>query len=250
MSTGTVTRQPQDPRRGRQTSGFRRVAAILTIGSFSVAALMGIVALIGGGDFSENDGRVLLTTLIVGCASICVLSDLATAGTRWWPVGLVGGVVVLLPVVTALWLVWAEWGGDASGLRKAFGIGVVLAVTFAQLCLLLALAGEGRLGAVLWPTVAVAVLVAILLSVMILQGVDDNEWWRMLGILAILDVFGTLVTIALAKFGDRGAARDGGGRLRVTLDEDRTAALQELAHNSGRPPEELVAEAVDRLLGP
>ena len=142
---------------------------------------------------------------------------------------------------------WSDWVGDPGGLLKAFGVGVVAAVTCAQVCLLLALAGDGRLGAVLWPTVAVSVLVAILLSAMILEGLDDNGWWRVLGILAILDVLGTLVTIALAKFGERGAPRDG-QRLRVTLDERQTQGLARLAGDSGLSPEQLVAEAVDRLL--
>jgi len=51
------------------TSRFRRVVTTLTIGSFSVAALMGIVALLGGGDFGENEARVLLTTLTVSLAA-------------------------------------------------------------------------------------------------------------------------------------------------------------------------------------
>ena len=56
-----------------ETSAFRRIAATLTIGSFSIAALMGIVALLGGGDFGEGEGKIVLTTLIVGSASICML---------------------------------------------------------------------------------------------------------------------------------------------------------------------------------
>jgi len=241
----TETRQQPS---SQQTSSFRRVAATLTIGSFSVAALMGIIALLGGGGFGQDEARILLTTLIVGCASICTLSYLATAGTRWAPIGLLGGVVLILPVVTALVLVWSEWGGNPEGLLKAFGIGVVLAVTCAQLCLLLVVAGDGRLGAVLWPTVAVAVLVAGFLSVMILNGLEDNDLWRLFGILAILDVLGTIVTIALAKFGDRGVDGSGGQRLRVTLDERRTAGLARLAAGAGVSPEDLVGDAVDRLL--
>src|SRR4051794_31401694 len=115
MSTQTVHQHSR-----QQTSRFRRVAATLTIGSFSVAALMGIVALLGGGDFGEGEVRVLLTTLIVGCASICVLSYLATAGTRWARVGAAGGVVVIVPVVTALLLVWSHSAGDSETVVKTF----------------------------------------------------------------------------------------------------------------------------------
>ena len=232
----------------QRTGSFRRVAATLTIGSFSVAALMGIIALLGGGDFGEGEGRVLLTTLIVGCASICALSYLATTGTRWARIGALGGVVLIVPVGTALLLVWSDWGGDSEGVLKTFGIGVVLAVTCAQVCLLLALAGAGRLGAVLWSTVAVAVLVACLVSAMIVDGLGGNDPWRLLGILAILDVLGTVVTIALARFSDRGDARHEGQRLRVTLDERRTAGLARLSADAGVSSDDLVAEAVDRLL--
>lgn len=231
-----------------QTSSFRRVAATLTIGSFSVAALMGIVALLGGGEFGEGEVRVLLTTLIVGCASICALSYLATTGTRWSRVGAAGGVVLVVPVVTALVLVWSDSGGDSEGVLKTFGIGVVLAVTCAQVCLLLALAGDGRLGLVLWSTVAVTVLVAVLVSAMIVDGLGGNDPWRLLGILAILDVLGTVVTVALARFSDRATPRTSDQRLRVTLDERRTAALGRLAAAAGVSPEDLVGRAVDRLL--
>ena len=62
------------------TAPIRRWIVRLTIGSFSVAALMGIVALLGGGEFGETEGRILLTTLLVGVVSIAVLCYLATAG--------------------------------------------------------------------------------------------------------------------------------------------------------------------------
>ena len=49
-----------------ETSNLRRIAATSTIGSFSVAALMGILALLAGGSFGEGQGRVLLTGRAVG----------------------------------------------------------------------------------------------------------------------------------------------------------------------------------------
>jgi hypothetical protein len=158
-------------------------------------------------------------------------------------------VVLILPVVTSLVLVWSDWNGDDSdGILKAFGIGVVLALTLAQLCLLLALAGDGRLGAVLWPTIAIAVVLGGLITAMILEEIGADDVWRLLGVLAILDVLGTLVTIALAKFSDRGSARTRDPRLRVTLSVDQTTALERMADGDGRSPEQLVGDAVDRYL--
>lgn len=232
-----------------ELSTFRRLAATATIGSFSITALMSIAALLGGGEFGESEGRVLLTTLIAGCASICMLCYLATAGTRWAPVGVLGAVVLVLPTLTALMLVWSDWHGDDEGLWKSYGIGVVGAVTLAQICLLLALAaGREALAVVLWGTVALAVVLAILISGLILGEVETDSIWRVLGIVGILDVLGTLVTIALAKFGGRDESPAGEGRLRVTLSESHSVALARLSQRTGRSAVDLVAEAVDRYV--
>ncbi len=232
-----------------ETSAFRRVAATLTIGSFSVAALMGIVALLGGGDFGEGEARVLLTTLIVGCASICVLCYLATADTPWAPAGVLGAIVLLLPTVSALILVWSDWSGDEEGLLKAFGVGVVGAVTLAQVCLLLASAGSrASLRLLLVATVVLAGIVAVIVSGLILGSFGADDVWRVLGVAAILDVLGTIVTIALAKFGRRDEPASYDGRTRVTLSADQARAIDDLAARTGRSRDDLVAEAVDRYL--
>lgn len=232
-----------------ETTAFRRVAATLTIGSFSIAALMGIAALLGAGSFGESEARVLLTTLVVGCASVCVLCYLATAGTRWQAVGGIGSAVVLLPTVTSLLLVWSDWEDTGDGVLRAFGVGVVLAVTLAQVCLLLGVAGSRpNLRLVLGATVLLATVVAIIVSSLILGGDGSGDIWRVLGIVAILDVLGTLVTIALAKFvrADEQPVHD--GRVRITLTGDQAVMVESIARRTGRSPEHHVAEAVDRFL--
>lgn len=232
-----------------ETSAFRRVAATLTIGSFTIAALMGIYALLGAGDFGETEARILLTTLVVGCTSICVLCYLATAGTRWAAVGAFGGFTAILPTVTALVLVWSDWdGGDAEPLVQTFGVGVVVAVTFAQVCLLLVLAGQRRqLALVLWATVAMSAAVAALVSALITEVIDEDIW-KLLGVVAILDVLGTLVTIALAKFGGTEEGSPAPGRVRATLSAAHSAAISERSRATGRPAEELIDEALAQYL--
>ncbi|MFL6022129.1 MAG: CopG family transcriptional regulator [Marmoricola sp.] len=230
-----------------ETTTFRRVAATLTIGSFSVAALMGIAALLGGGDFGEGEAKILLTTLIVGSASINLLCYLATAGTRFASAGALGAAVVVVPVATSLHLVWQDWNDVPEGELKVFGIGVVAAVTLAQVCLLLALAGEREnLRVVLWATVALAALVAVVVGGLIVGEIEADGVWRVLGVSAILDVLGTLVTIALSKFGGHGAptAPAAYGRRQVTLSAAQTAELEQLARSTGRSVDELVAEAL------
>ena len=69
---------------------FSRLVTTLVIGSFSVAALLGIIALLGGGELGETEGHVLLTTVIVGVESIAMLCYLAVSGRPTAIVGLVG----------------------------------------------------------------------------------------------------------------------------------------------------------------
>jgi hypothetical protein len=105
---------------------------------------------------------------------------------------LLAGVLVRGPRVVA----------DAFCAGVPGGPGVVAAATLAQICMLLALAGDRpALGLVLWPTVGLAAVLAVLVSGTILGEVDAGDFWRLIGVIAILDVLGTLVTIALAKFG-------------------------------------------------
>ena len=86
---------------------MRKFVVRLVIGSFSIAAILGIVALLGGGDFGDTQGRVLLTTVIVGVESIAVLCYLAVTGRPTAIVGIVGGIVSLVPFGLALWMTWA-----------------------------------------------------------------------------------------------------------------------------------------------
>jgi hypothetical protein len=227
----------------------RRIAATLTIGSFSVAALMGIVALLGGGDFGDGEARVLLTTLIVGSASICMLCYLATGGTPYVGVGVTGAVALVLPVTTALVLVWSDWDDVPEGLLRAFGIGVVVAVTLAQVCLLLGVAGGRRgLRVVLGATVLLAGVLAVLVTGMILEAFAGDDIWRPLGVVAILDVLGTLVTIAMAKFGGKDESAAGTNGVRVTVTGDLAIRLEQRSRATGRSAEDLVGEAVGNYL--
>ncbi len=229
------------PAEDTASAPVRRLVVWLTIGSFSIAALMGVIALLGGGAFGEVEGQVLMTTLIVGTTSVAMLCYLATAGTRFQLVGVVGGIVVLLPFVTALVVVWGDVGG---GLARLFGVGVTLAATLAQLSLLLALAGaRARVRVVLWPTVVLAVAVAAIVCAMIVSESGSDGMLRLLGVLAILDVLGTVITLALALFGKRGADEPGAAvRIPARLEQQ----VAEAATSSGTTRDQVVAEALER----
>lgn len=224
----------------------RRLVVALTIGSFSIAALMGIVALLGGGSFGEREGQVLMTTLVVGVTSVAMLCYLATSGSRFQVVGAVGGVLVLLPATQALLLVWNESSWDGDAFFKIFGVGITLAATLAQLSLLLGVAGgRRRLQAVLWPTVALAFGVAGTICSMVLLETGGDNTLRLLGVMAILDVLGTVTTLALAIFGNRAPDEPG---VPVRIPARLEAPLAAAVAGSGRTRDDVVAEALDAWL--
>lgn len=228
---------------------IRSVIVRVTIGSFSLAALMGVIALLGGGDFGETQGRVLLTTLLVGVVSIAVLCYLATGGTPWQAVGVAGGMVVLVPLVTALSMIWGSLDGSPSeALVKSFGVGAIVAGTLAQASLLLALAGRGTAlnRGILLATLVLAAALAGLTSALVLGLSSDHDWFfRLLGIVAILDVLGTVVVAALSRFGGGGNPHASGV---VELPAGLVVRLDALAGGTGQQRADLVALAVERYL--
>lgn len=226
---------------------LRRLVVNGVIGSFSLAALIGIVALLGGGNFGETEGRILLTTLIVGLQSVAALCYLSLAGHRLAVVGVVGGAASVAASVLALVL---TWGTDSDGAWRTFGVVVTVAASLAQAALLLALAARERIGPLLAATLAAIAVVAALVLIPILDVGDPGSGFaRTLGVVAILDVLGTVLVSAQALFGRK---RDFGPqptdiepRLLSTALEVR---VREAARERGTSPAQLISDALDNYL--
>lgn len=244
-----ATTQPTQPS-AQPSSGHapvRRVIVTVTIVSFSVAALLGVLALLGG-DFGDTQVRVLLTTVTVGVVSIGVLCYLSVAGTPFQAVGVLGGVAVLVPLATALLLIWAEEpiGRNDDAVWEAFGVGAIVAGTLAQACLLLAIAHRKSpvVRVLLALTLVLAGLLAAIMSALVLGALPDEEYVaRGFGVLAILDVLGTVVVAALAKFGP-----GPGGVEKVSLPAAMVAELDRRAAATGRSRDDIAATAIDQYL--
>jgi hypothetical protein len=217
----------------------RRGVLAVTISSFSIAALMGISALLGASDFGETGFRILMTTVVVGCASVVTLCCLVVFGGRFEPVGIVGFLLTLCTTLLGLVLVWGSWDDVSQNLGETFGVAVTASLTVAQICLLLGLAGARRsLAPLMWTTVVLAVVISGMVSALIHEYDPAEGYFRALGIIAILDVLGTLVTIATGVFGRET------GSLTVTLSPALADRVRIRSRETGRPVHELVHEAV------
>lgn len=222
---------------------LRRLVATVVIVSFALAALLGIIALLGGGDLSDTEADVLLTTVIVGVESVAVLCYLAVARHRLALLGAAGGLVSLVAFGTALVLTWTDFDFDDEALWKTFGVATAVAASIAQACLLLALAGRKRISGGLLATLAAIATVAVLIVIPIIDGSGlSDDYWRAFGVVAILDVLGTVVLTALGAFGAR---RDDD-----VLTDELEARVRALAAERGVSPAQLVEEALDSLFTP
>jgi hypothetical protein len=228
----------------------RRVVLRVTIGSFAVAAVLGIAALLRPGHFGSTEGRVLLTTVVVGVASVLMLCYLAATGERTRFVGVAGGVATVVAATSALVLVWV-WldEGAPTALVRTFGVSTVMAVTLAQFSLLLAvLPRRPTLVRLLAATVVAGTVLACLASATILGWNPTDTGGRLIGVVMILDVLGTVVTLALGVFGG-GAPGRAGSSLGLTLPPDLADAVRARAAETARTPEDVVLGAVRAHLG-
>jgi hypothetical protein len=222
---------------------LRGIVVKIVIGSFSLAALLGIIALLGGGDFGETEAKILLTTVIVGVESVAVLCylSLAERPTAW--IGALGGLVSLVPFVLALLLTW-EAIDDRDAFWQTFGVGITIAASIAQVCLLLALVERKRIGGALAATLVSIAVVAVMISIAIVNGEDLGDfYWRSFGVVAILDVLGTVVLSALAAFG-RGRPQGEPDLLTAAVE----SRIVDAAAKRGMSPSQLVSEALDSFL--
>jgi hypothetical protein len=178
-----------------------------------------------------------------------VLCYLATADRPYQLVGVLGGVVVLVPVLTSLYMIWGSWDTDVPGIVvKTFGVGAIVAATLAQGCLLLVVGTRSSrlVGRLLAATLVMAGVLACLISATVLDVAPDGFGYaRVLGIVAILDVLGTVVVAALGKFGKAGP---GITPSHLVVPPDLTARILSRAAASGQAPDDLLRAALEALL--
>jgi hypothetical protein len=182
-----------------------RLVAGVTILAIVLTAVAVMVVVNDGGDVSGREGLAIAAPVIVTVIGIATLCYLATAGTGYWPVGVLGGLVL---GVTATYTVWLLWGPDFSEtdtMARFHTVGLILTVTLAQFALILGVAGGRRqLRVVMWPTVAAAGAATVLAtSLALTEEAATAGAVLALALLSILVALGTVVTLALALFRNR-----------------------------------------------
>ena len=236
---------------GERLQPIRRIAVICIIVSLSVTALIGIATLLGGA-FGDIQGRIMMTTLIIGAFSVLALADLAVAGRRFEWCGYVGILAAFAGLVIGLFFIW-NLVDPGAGWWKTFGVASVVAASLAHANLLLLL-GERRRPVVrtsLWITLGlIAVLAAMIIALIVTEGdIGDDTYVRILGAVAILDVLGTIVVPVVSRFlrEESGPARHQG--LTIALPAELSARLSALAAERAMPADAFVVKILEDLAG-
>ncbi|MEZ0579362.1 hypothetical protein [Nocardioides sp. MH1] len=229
---------------------FRPLVVGSVITSFSIAALLGIGALVGAGSFGDTEARILLTTVVIGIESMAMLCYLALDGHRLALVGWLGAAVSAAATMAALAMVWGDDLGDTWQLMLS---ATIIAFTLAQASLLIALVdGTGREGALVGTLATAGVVALMLVGAVMNDELPGGGFWRLLGVLAILDVLGSVTLIALGAFG---RAVDRPGRTAPAAVPDDCAVDAALrtrvaaaAREQGTTPARIVNAAVEAYL--
>jgi len=234
----------------------RKITARVTVGTFTVAALIGIAILLLPGQIGQTETRILLTTLLVGMANALLLCCLTTAGRRpAQRLGIAGAVATLVAFLIGMTLTWSDLSGDHGWVWRGFGVSSVIAGTIAQCCLLLLTTADVR-RSVRWVRVGAltaAAALAALLCAVILDGRFDSETFaRVVGVVAVLDALGTVVLVALTRLAPReqaaATASAADATATVTLSGPMAGLVIRRAADTGTDPDTVVALAVDRYL--
>lgn len=181
---------------------MRRLLLIVVLASLIASAATGIFIFLRG-EFGDTQRNLLLTTLAVGGFSLTGLATTMVASSWWlWlvrPIGLAASAVALGLVVLFIWGIVDsdDW------LLKLAGTMMVLAFTSAHLSLL----GTLRpVNWIVWLWHSATVLAAVGLAYLVIGAIwghikldDESLYVRWLGVVAILDVLGTIGLLPLSR---------------------------------------------------
>lgn len=229
----------------KRVTVLRRVLVWLIVASFGIAAVLGIVVLLGV-EIGDTAGRVLATTATVGAFSVAVLCGATLLGRPAQAVGVAGVIVSILTAGFSVWLIWDDglhyWDGDGVLRTLVTGISATAALALASLLLLLS---RRRRPAVRMGLTATLVLLALLLALTLYltwaTNVDDEIFPRVYGIVAILTALGAVVVPVLSLLLPDAAATAPSSLDPASLDPALVARLQHAAARRGVTVEELVA---------
>jgi|TARA_Y100000034_G_scaffold52863_1_gene64956 hypothetical protein len=177
-----------------ENTNFKKVFLITMIISLSISALIGIIIFLLG-NFGEIEARILFTTLTIGGFSLTALcSSTLYEKHRYVPFSATGMIVAVVGFFITTLAIWEIL--DFEDIWKVIIISIILSVSIAHSSLLLLIKSRKTIvNVLLMLTLLFISIVALMLIIFVLGfDMDFEFYYRLLGVFAILDVLGTIVT--------------------------------------------------------
>ena len=177
---------------------LKKLFLVTLLFALVVSGFIGISIFVVG-DFDSTQPKLLGTTACVGAFCLTGLASVTGSSTRWFRplpyLGIGSSAAALALILLLIWELWDTNGINEDIYFKILACLVVVAVSIAHLSLLSAV--QRMSGLLRWcqrGTLLVIVAVATLLIVGILSlpEFDKELYLRLLGVLVILDVLGTI----------------------------------------------------------
>jgi len=177
---------------------IRKLFLRIFIGFLMLTAIVGIVSVLSG-DFGELQVKILATCLTISAASICSMACAAFMEKRRpKALGFAGITLSLAAATLTIIGLWLEI--DSEEYWKTTITFTIVAVAFAHAFLLLLPDLDGRFK---WIQVAASVCIGILalqIVVAVWGEINDETYYRLLAVVAIVVGLETLVIPILMKF--------------------------------------------------
>jgi len=181
---------------------LKRTFLVTTLASLILSAGMGIAIFLFG-DLGETQSKLLLTTLAMAGFSLTAWASVARDGSWWlWPLQPLGAAASVVGLVVVTLSVWELIGEDDQVWQLIATLSLV-AFSLGHLSLLSAFRPANLMVRACWLATMAAVLAV---AFVLLNGIwgpihpDNREaFFRILGIVVILDVLGSLVLFPLSK---------------------------------------------------
>ena len=193
-------------------TGIRRLSLLAFISFLGLTALIAIISVLAG-EFGEIQGKILATTFTISAASICSMSCAAFIEKK--KLAQLGISGALLSVSAATLLIVGLWPEiDSEGYWKTTITLGVFAIAFAH-AFLLVLPELDKRQKWIQPVSSVSIGILALLIVVAAWGeIDDEGYYRLLTVVAIIVGLETLVIPILMKL----RRRDGQEREKLVLE--------------------------------
>ncbi len=179
----------------------KRAFLRVMIGAIGATAVLAIAALLSGGHISEREGKLLLTTLLLGISSGLGLA----AGAAWERAKTLAAATVCaaaLSFLVFLLPIWTDVGRDSSGYGRVAGALYALAGSGAYAGLVVTRRRQGDSSSVaVWRTLGLIGLALVTLLTLSFLARDHigSDGARLLGACAILTVASTLISLLLQR---------------------------------------------------